>query len=144
MTTMSNEWINVTDRLVTKMPDKKLTDAEIVKALECCASNVSFENCAYCHYKEDWAKGITCLKKLIKDSLDLINHQKSEIERLYQIGGALLNGGGELLKEAEKAKAEAIKECLEWVLSLFPEDKTFTTISRFIIKQKLKEMVGED
>ena len=41
------------------------------------------------------------------------------------------------------ARAEAIKECLEWVLSLFPADKKFTTISRFAVKQKLKEMVGE-
>lgn len=42
-----------------------------------------------------------------------------------------------------KIKAEAVKEFAERILNLFPADKNFTTISRFTIRQILKEMVGE-
>lgn len=71
------------------------------------------------------------------------NIQQKTIEKLQE----LLNGWKEeaykLSDNYDKAKTEAVKECLEWVLSLFPEDKNFTTISRFTINQKLKEVVGE-
>ena len=125
-----------------------MTDKEIIKALECCANLVECSECPYgsitvCHEEKD------------KDVLDLINRQQAEIENyshniknlaaanmeLYAEIAGMIDHRGYVLK---KAKAEAIKECLEWVLSLFPEDKNFTTISRFTVNQKLKEMVGED
>ena len=40
--------------------------------------------------------------------------------------------------------ANGVKEFAEKVFELFPDDKNFTTISRFTIKHILKEMVGAD
>ena len=86
------------------MTDKKLTDNEIIKALECCATNVAFGNCAYCPYKEYWAKGLTCVCKATKDSLDLINRQKAEIERLSEENDILNGVIDRLVKESEGKK----------------------------------------
>ena len=59
------------------MPDKKLTDKEIVKALECCKFDGDCLACPMNHYKD----GI-CSNEMLKSALDLINRQKAEIERL--------------------------------------------------------------
>ena len=73
------------------------------------------------------------------NAAELIKSQ-AEIERLREESKSFADIG----KMYSEIKAEAIKECLEWVLSLLPEDKNFTTISRFTVKQKLKEMVGDE
>ena len=56
-----------------------MTDNEIIKALECCLPQNGKRNCDDCPYAE-CEKG--CADKMIKDSLDLINRQKAEIEML--------------------------------------------------------------
>lgn len=60
------------------MPDKKLTDSEIVKALECCASS-EVEECKNCPYVEGYPY---CDGPMERDVLDLINRLQAEIERL--------------------------------------------------------------
>ena len=72
------------------MPDKKLTDSEIIKALECCSNNVLYEQCVGCPYEKYLDKGHTCIIKATKNALDLINRQKAEIEELDYKLGALL------------------------------------------------------
>ena len=52
-----------------------MIDNEIIKALECCAKS-SCKNCP-----ENCGSAM-CLKNLVIDSLDLINRQKAEVERL--------------------------------------------------------------
>lgn len=52
------------------MTDKKLTDGEIVKALECCKSDTAF--CTECPYY----KIGECIEKMCADSIDLINRLK--------------------------------------------------------------------
>ncbi len=64
------------------MPDKKLTDKEIKKALECCSSNVLYENCLYCPYEKYLEKGHTCIVIATKNALDLINRLQAEKEVL--------------------------------------------------------------
>ena len=116
-----------------------MTDKEIIKALECCITSTCISNkCPYEHIHD-----ITmCTAELTKDALALINRQHVEIERLKSTHPIY---NFKVYQDVFKqAKAEAIKECLEWVLSLFPEDKNFTTISRFTINQRLNGMVGED
>ena len=54
----------------------KLTDKEIVKALECCGSNAYL--CGECPYK----RIDNCELKLSADALDLINRLQAENERL--------------------------------------------------------------
>lgn len=69
------------------MTDKKLTDTEIIKALES-------EICLAEYVDNDFADNVSIA--LFKDTLNLINRQKSEIERLNQ--------------QIETAKFEAVKE----------------------------------
>lgn len=82
------------------MPDKKLTDSEIVKALECCIKEEY--HCNDCPYESDKhfnKKTITfdtmpngmsydqlsCDEWLKKDALDLINRLQAENERLNKL-----------------------------------------------------------
>ena len=56
----------------------KMTDEQIIKALECCVSN-NLDSCDDCPIKiECFTETVDCKK----EALDLINRQKAEIERL--------------------------------------------------------------
>ena len=57
----------------------KLTDSEIVKALELCKGKKC--KCTDCPIDQHSAR---CISVLAENALDLINHQKAEIERLMQ------------------------------------------------------------
>lgn len=57
---------------------KQLTDEEIIKALECCASTSN--ECDECPLEN--VSGSICQSIVCKNVLDLINRQKAEIERL--------------------------------------------------------------
>lgn len=70
------------------MEEKKLTDEEIVKSLECCAG---LGRCTQCPY---FIKGIDCVNEQSheKDILDFVNslqsenaEQKAEIEKLHTL-----------------------------------------------------------
>ena len=91
----------------------KLTDEQIIKALECCTTN----NCTYdCPFYHD-----SCIKckysssEIIKLSLDLINRQKAEIERLEKevdrLSQCVMYHDGQI--------ADAIKELGEKVTEVF-------------------------
>lgn len=81
-----------------------MTDKDIIKALKCCSyDNYQCDNCPYA-YK-------TCT--VYKDSIDLINHQKAEIERLRSMNRAKLATIHDLQIELKTAKSEAIKEFAE-------------------------------
>ena len=67
------------------MPDK-LTDNEIVKALECCNEWEKPEDCTNCPAK---GKGECCVLTLKIDALDLINRQKAENKELLEISKKL-------------------------------------------------------
>ena len=74
-----------------------MTDNEIIKALECC--NV-FDSCPdECPFhSKDFSKKLNCLDEkegIMAKTLDLINRQKAEIERLQKANGLL-----KYLKEA--------------------------------------------
>ena len=57
-----------------------MTDAEIIKALECCVTDDYDESCVKCPARKH--KG--CDYTLHKNALDLINRQKAEIEMLKE------------------------------------------------------------
>ena len=125
-----------------------MTDNEIIKALECCGcDNYQCDNCPYA-YK-------TCT--VYKDSLDLINRQKVEIERLT----AMLEAAEDYLyplpfknafdDELAKAKSEAIKEFAERLKNAFPEGNRDNKCPAiyiddycYIIDECAEEMVGEN
>lgn len=125
-----------------------MTDNDIIKALECCGcDNYQCDNCPYA-YK-------TCT--VYKDSLDLINRQKVEIERLT----AMLEAAEDYLyplpfknafdDELAKAKSEAIKEFAERLKNAFPEGNRDNKCPAiyiddycYIIDECAEEMVGEN
>ena len=62
------------------MEQKKLTDEEIVKALEHCSHNRS---CEYCYHNDERGSGeIVCRSRLMGKSLDLIHRLQKENEEL--------------------------------------------------------------
>lgn len=87
--------------------DNKLTDIEIIKALECCQID---NMCEFCYLKSDKKD---CGKRLHKDVIDLINRQKAEIERLKSMNQSKLDIIHDVRTDLETAKAEAIKEFAE-------------------------------
>ena len=84
------------------MPDK-LTDKEIVKALECCPKNIICGECPLCGTND-------CMNKLYVNSLDLINRLQAENEEQEK---AILNALHRIKEVRQTAKAEAYKECVE-------------------------------
>jgi len=91
------------------MTDKKLTDEEIIKALECCSTP-----CCKCDECPLYCVGVNCSSfELHRYALDLINRQKTENDKL---NGELISALSELsLTRASlnNAKAEAYKEFAE-------------------------------
>jgi uncharacterized coiled-coil protein SlyX len=68
---------------------------------------------------------------------DEIAEQQAEIERLKTEKDNLIKTYGECM-------IEVVKEFAHKILALFPADKNHTTISRFTIKQIVKEMTEVD
>ena len=133
--------------------EPKLTDEQIIKALEIC--NAESGSCIGCSLR----KLDGCVKQLQISVLDLINRQKAEIERLE----AEINESNEADREAElhalteskesaklfceainHAKSEARKEFATFLKNLINRDLYHS--GRIIIKKidkLLKEMEGE-
>lgn len=112
-----------------------MTDKEIIKGCDGCPHKIGINH--YRRKAQNQKQELRRLNEKVAEQQAVIERYEEDIERLRT---ALIQE----VTDRDAAKAEAIKECLEWVLSLFPEDKNFTTISRFTINQRLKEMVGED
>nr|DAP55430.1 MAG TPA: hypothetical protein [Caudoviricetes sp.] len=130
------------------MTDKKNTDEEIIKVLECCAYNDGCKGCKY-------SKQCDGASYLI-DALDLINRQNAEIERLKECPKCVYEYDGEVteycvqgpcsnFKTVEQIKTEAYKEFAEKLkekhcdIVLYGEIVTVNTIDNL-----LKEMVGDE
>lgn len=88
-----------------------MKDEQIIKALECCATDDG-DDCFQCPYGNIVYKPGNggCVNRCRKDAIDLINRQKAEIERLEHIR----KGDEQLINSLNKcyklAKSEAIKE----------------------------------
>lgn len=100
-----------------------MKDNEIIKALECCCT-LNGVGCRNCPQYD--IHSAMCVKNLIRNALDLINRQKSEIERLQKENEILsknadtafqdgLNEAQDLyaLQIKNEIKSEAVKEFAE-------------------------------
>lgn len=105
------------------MTDKKLTDDEIIKGLNELSLHTGFQE-----------KHI----QVLNAALDLINRQKSEIERFK--GSTVVNNIMESQRIKREAKAEAYKEFAERLC----EGKVSNDKTVIEAKVLLKEMVGEE
>lgn len=121
-----------------KMTERKFTEKQIIKALECCAS---LNGCAECPYRDKEYKSSTdnCGYNSTKDALDLITQQKAEIDILIRKHDSLLD------EIAEKdAKIERVKSCLEFYLDN-NEEMGVVFIPKFVVEKRIKEMTeGKD
>lgn len=86
-----------------------MTDAEIIRALECCSQDT--HDCDNCPL--NIAEESLCFNEIKGYALDLINRQKAEIERLQKENNQLADIG----KMYSEIKTEAIKEFAERVKS---------------------------
>ena len=136
-----------------------MTNAEIIKALECClAKDVVNDRCDEC---PNLAMGAYCMDRMLKDALNLINRQKAEIEFAKNINHLQmeelqtanseierLNG---LLKEWKKAgykyadsfdsiKSEAIKEFAERLKAKMRNRALFSVVDT--VDEIVNEMAG--
>ena len=119
-----------------------MTDNEIIKALECCTDE-SYENCNECPYSIDTER---CERmKLLEDILDLINHQKAEIEKLKNEIQITKDAYIMLQTKNEIIKSEAIKEFAERLKEIvkFTDDTYECWEIEGYIDNLVKEMVGE-
>lgn len=128
-----------------------MTDAEIIKALECCV----FKKCGKCQMPEEntEASEYDCEDLLILKLRALINRQRAEIDQFANIG-----------KMYSEIKTEAIREFAEKLKKAFAslerrpeihrktiEVERFTNIVNWVlhevttkeIDKVVKEMVGE-
>ena len=157
-----------------------MTDNEIIKALECCVSEQY--TCEQCPYQEkkhyDFDNGFeimpngkqyddwSCERWLNADLLDLINHQKTENERLNGnlkfVRGTVerqrvdinnlnkaIDNYEACLKSIEKIKVEAYKEFAERLKEKSKQGKgylgnVYHSVDVAEIDNLLKEMVGDN
>lgn len=112
-----------------------MTEAEIIKALGCCRDD-DCDNCPNVFGD--------CVNNLAEASLDLINRQKAEIDKLERTISHLedvCNGISDVVR------AEAIKEFAERLKQRAKENKAFLlneSITTNDIDEILQEMVGEE
>ena len=100
----------------------KLTDAEIIKALECCG-NIVDSTCKGCVYHETY--NASCVVRLMRDALDLINRQKAEIESLKHRKTELQIRNQELQHEKSEAIKEFAEKLKEKATSTFYEERKY-------------------
>ena len=120
------------------MTDKKLTDEEVVKALECCKDcsiNLNFEI----------VQKIEDKNKEIFELTDIINSLKAEIERLNKEVSVARDAYISIQDRYEHTKAESYKEFAgiikdKWFDNCY--DSPDVDFDDFI-SNLLKEMVGE-
>lgn len=108
------------------MPDKltdvadnsvgKITDSEIVKALECCNTEYEDYQCPHCPLLH---KG--CKKALVQNALDLINRLQAEKEELVGNADKLKAELFDKTEQLKTAKTEAYEEFAEWLKEAFSD-----------------------
>lgn len=101
-----------------------MTDNEIIKALECCLNVDS--KCADCHFSFERH---FCKNALLKQTLDLINRQQQEIERLEI----------QVITYSKKNYIKGIKD----VVKRLKEKCGNTKLVNRILDDLAEEMIGE-
>ena len=124
-----------------------MTDNEIIKALECFAIDKDFDDthCIGCAFEHQFCTANMSVDIAIP-SLDLIDRQKAEIERLNNNISAMATT---LRNSAKATRAEAIKVFAELVkrktlAMVWSPDVVSTCDYLKVIDDCVKEMVGDD
>ncbi len=115
-----------------------MTDNEIIKALKCCTG----ENCESC---PAYTPDEKCVRITLEESLNLINRQQAEIERLEKQLNSKYKWENMLDKKIKEVKSEAIKELM---FNLDNEISTYSSAGHDLnvyawLKNYTKERLGE-
>lgn len=119
------------------MTDKKPTDEEIIKALQCCSA--PFNDCAGCPLYGDYP---SC--ECERYTIDLINRQQDEIVSLKTDLKRVCAERDAYICTNSFIKTEAYKEFAERLTSIGKQDGAYGLVSVFEIAKLLKEMVGKE
>lgn len=139
----------------------KLTDEQIIRALECCCDIIG-NRCSECPKYSQNKENDFCQEDLHRDAIDLINRQKADIEKLKRIERFATktiekqNAEIERLKEEKTQLNKSLRFAIEDGLKLKHEAikefwqrlKSQNTMDRRIISVEsgdnlLKEMAGD-
>ena len=120
-----------------------MTDNEVIKDLGICGN---FENCKDCSLS-DVGDVDKCIHTLLLNSLDLINHQKAEIEKLNKKVEELSEVlSGSINIKVKEIKSDAIKEFADGLKAKAQNATTWTGIEPVVtisdIKDTAKALVG--
>lgn len=85
------------------MTDNKLTDEQVIKALECCSNTVSGGMCPICPIDDE---DKTCVTVLTENALDLLKRKDAEIDILMRKNNTLKDEISELMAEVERLKED--------------------------------------
>lgn len=69
------------------MTERKFTDEDVIKALECCTS-AECDKCKWEPRGDCYRGSVECNDDLMRYALDLVNRQRAEIERLRKQGAS--------------------------------------------------------
>ena len=127
---------------------RRMTDNEIIKALECCSTGETYADCEKngCPLYLGIIMGCKYINKenqLYADALGIINRLKAEIEKLK--GSTIVSNIMESQRIKREAKAEAYKEFAEIIKDKWFDNRYDSPDVDFddFISNLLKEMVGE-
>ena len=121
----------------------KMTDKEIIQALQMCHLQGVTSECKGCFYRE-CPDG--CIENMQKDALDLIKQQQAEIEKLQIRLRKERHQFADLSKMYSEIRAEAIKEFAERLKEHLKGNGGLYCVTTMNAKfdNLVKEMVGDD
>ena len=127
------------------MPDKKLTDNEIIKALKCCSKSGWLNDCDGCPCfdpKED-IQTSECQERLMKYAFDLINRLQAQNKDLAETVHNLTIEKDALFDKAEELKAE-VERLREFIVETRRCDKEIKSEARKEFAERLKNEIIND
>ena len=129
---------------------KKFTDEQIIKALECCSTDVQENPCPKCAFYNKHR----CSTLMLNAASDIINRQKVKIKSLKQI---INEQDKEVLKlqnriifwrdylnyQPEKIKSEAIKEFAEKLTDKISVYSKYVDVDGIVILNRIFRMIED-
>lgn len=102
--------------------EPKMTDKEIMKALECCG-NIVDSSCKECAFHETY--NASCVVKLMQNTLNLINRKDAEID-ILKAEIERYKGVIRLLeKDIAEARTDGVKDFAKFLIDKGTELNTF-------------------
>lgn len=121
---------------------KKMTDEQIIKALECCI-DTSPLTCKSCPLFNATNSRMVCSKIATNLAFDLINRQKAEIDRLEKMLDSSVSGERNAVDNIPYERAEAITAYHEEVKKRCVEGGIYPAFVKRQMEDVKREMVGD-